>query len=64
MQSKVDRINQGEYMECRVYNGATLHQLSKKASKHLHRYPFDVVYIMGGVCDITRKDTTTNKISF
>ena len=34
------------------------------ASAHLANYPFDVVYVAGGACDITSKDKATNRISF
>ena len=64
MQRLVDSVNSGEYLDCRDYKGATLHQLAKKASKHLNKYPFDVVYIIGGACDITNKEKETNRISF
>ena len=57
-------LNKGEYLKVREYKGATLYQLAKLAGKHLDNYPFDVVYIAGGACDITKKDNCTNKISF
>ena len=31
---------------------------------HLKRCPFDVVYIAGGACDITRKDSHSKRISY
>ena len=64
LQEKIDIINDGEYLGVRQYNGATLHELSGRASRHLDRYPFDVVYIAWGVCDITSKDDLTKAISF
>ena len=64
LQGEVNKINRGEYLEVRVYKGATLHQLAKMASKHLNSYPFDVVYVAGGTCNITDKDSVTSKISF
>ena len=64
LQGKVVKINRGEYLEIREYKGATLHQLAKIASKHLNSYPFDVVYIAGGACDITTKNSNTKVISF
>ena len=34
------------------------------AVKHLHKNPFDVVYIAGGACDITFKNKATKRIVF
>ena len=31
---------------------------------HLKRCPFVIIYIVGGVCDITHKDSLTKKISY
>ena len=62
--AKIDCLNQGEYLEVCIHKGATLHQLTRRASEHLTSYPFDVVYILGGACDITTRDEVTKKISF
>ena len=64
LQEIIDRKNGVEYLEIRVAKGASLHHLSRKASAHLDKYPFDVVYIAGGACDITTKNHETNLISF
>ena len=64
LQNIVDRINGNEYLEIRISKGASLHHLSRKASAHLVKYPFDVIYIAGGACDITTKNYETNVISF
>ena len=64
LQEKIDALNKGEYLGVRKHNGATLHQLTRKASEHLKNYPFDVVYIIGGACDITLKNKSTKTISF
>ena len=64
LQKKIDIVNQSEYLEIRERKGANLHQLSRLASAHLTKYPFDVVYIIGGACDITSKDAHTKLISF
>ena len=64
LQEKIVEINKGEYLEARVHNGATFHSLSRLASAHLGSYPFDVVYIAGGACDVTTKDFDSGRISF
>ena len=64
LQSKIDQVNQGEYLEVHVHNGATLSHLARAADAHLANYPFDVVYVAGGACDITTKNKITKKISF
>ena len=64
LQEKIVEMNHGEYLEVRVCKGSTLHQLSRAASAHLTRYPFDVVYIAGGICDVTTKCQKTQRISF
>ena len=64
LQEKVDVLNSGEYLGVRVCKGAMLHQLSRMAGAHLEKYPFDVVYVAGGVCDITTKCQITKSISF
>ena len=60
----ITKINRSEYLEVRVSKGATLHCLTRLASSHLGKYPFDVVYIVGGICDVTTKDSATGRISF
>ena len=52
LQEEIVKINRGEYLEVRMVKGATLHQLANLARKHLVRYPFDVIYLAGGACDI------------
>ena len=64
LQEKVDILNRGEYLDIREHGGATFHQLARRASAHLVKYPFDVVYVAGGVCDISHKDHDTKKVSF
>ena len=44
--------------------GATFEELVGLAANHLDNYPFDVVYVIGGVNNITVKDEHTGKISF
>ena len=38
--------------------------MTEKASSYLKSYPFDVVYIISGVNDITNKDRQTGRVSF
>ena len=58
------KIDDGEYLGIREFKGATLRQLTNKASKHLERYLFDVTYVAGCVCNITSKAEATDRISF
>ena len=61
LQDRVDRLNStGEYMEINEYKGATLEELIGIAEKYLPLHPFDVVYIVGGVNDITTKNKQQN----
>ena len=46
------------------YKGAGLTEVTEKASFYLKSYPFDVVYIIAGVNDITNKDRQTGRVSF
>ena len=64
LQEKIDALNGGEYLGVRKCGGATLQQLISSANAHLKNYPFDVVYVAGGVCDITQKEHGTKRISF
>ena len=54
----------GEPADVLVREGATLFDMVEVAAKHLHKNPFDVVYIAGGACDITFKDKKTGKIVY
>ena len=45
-------------------SGATLGDLVQLASKHLLSYPYDIVYVVGGVNDITTKYKRSGKIAF
>ena len=53
-----------ELFETKICKGATLATMVEEAENHLKRCPFDVVYIVGGACDITSKDLRTNLISY
>ena len=46
------------------YKGAGLLEVVEKADSFLRAYPFDVVYIIAGVNDITNKNRTTGHITF
>ena len=54
-----DLINKGnitgELVEVKIRDGASLLELVNVILQHLHKSPFDVVYIVGGSCDITSK---------
>ena len=46
------------------YKGAGLVEVVEKADIYLKSYPFDIVYIVAGVNDITNKDRASGRISF
>ena len=58
------RNKSGELFDLIVREGATLFDLVEVAVKHLHKNPFDVVYIVGGACDITFKEKKTKRIIY
>ena len=58
------RNNTGELYDVLVREGTSLFDLVEVAVKHLHKNPFDVVYIVGGACDITFKEKTTKRIVY
>ena len=53
-----------EHFEVSSYKGATLLELLDIASKYLITHPFDVVYLAGGVTNITSKNRLTKQISY
>ena len=65
LQKKIDRLNTtGEYMEIDDRKGATLADLIEIDEAYLPKHPFDVLYIAGGINDITFKNKLTNQISY
>ena len=56
--------NTGEHFMIMVYEGATLQDLVEAVMEYLPRHLFDVIYMVGGACDITNKDKLTGKITF
>ena len=58
------RNKSGELVDVLVRDGASLQVLVGAASKHLQKCPFDVVYIIGGVCDITDKNKLTKQVAY
>ena len=67
LQTLLDRLNTTKkYMEIVVHNSATFEELARDidAEAHLHKHPFDVVYIVGGATNITKKDRLTGRIYY
>ena len=52
-----------EEIEFRMRKGASFGEMADSAIKHLGKCPFDIVYIAGGICDITSKDHESGAIS-
>ena len=53
-----------EHFEVSPYKGATFMELVDIASAYLITHPFDVIYLVGGVNDITTKNHYTKLISY
>ena len=65
LQEIVDKINcTGEHMEINEYKGATFEELVGEAERYLPLHLFDVIYIAGGVNNITSKNRRTKAISY
>ena len=47
-----------------VFPGAKLQQLIALAANHLKSHPRDVIYILGGACNLTTKDKASKVVSF
>ena len=46
------------------FNGATIENLVHEAINYGRTRPFDLMFVVGGICNITDKDRNTGKISF
>ena len=53
-----------EHVEFKLCKGATFSELAEVAEGHLQKCPFDVIYLAGGVCDLTCKDYFSGAIYF
>ena len=47
-----------------VFDGARIQDLAMEAEYYAQSAPFDVMFIAGGICNVTTKDRLTKKISF
>ena len=54
----------GEPFDILVREGATLFNLVEATASHLQKCPFDIVYVVGGACDITFKEKRTGRIIY
>ena len=62
---RIRRLNTtGEELDVGIYEGATLQDLTEAAMRYLPKHLFDVIYIMGGACDITSKDPRSKHITY
>ena len=57
--NKTDKI-----IEPWLFEGATIEDLAREAEYYAGMAPFDVIFIAGGICNITTKDKQTKKIDF
>ena len=61
---ELQKVEKKEFIGFWTHNWANLWSLAEDAELHLKNYPFDVMYIMGGVCDITYKNHNTGEVSY
>ena len=62
---ELNRINtEGLPVEPWVFNSAKIADLVKEARNYGRTRPYDLMFIEGGICDITTKNHSTNKITF
>ena len=65
MELLVNELNKsGKAIEPWVFDGATIQDLAKEAEYYAQNAPFDLIFIVGGICNITTKDKLTKMISF
>ena len=56
--------NSDKIIEPWVFDGATIQDLTLEADYYAQKAEFDVLFIAGGICNITTKNPMTGKISF
>ena len=54
----------GELVDISVRDGDTFDELMEGVMSYLNKNPFDVIYLAGGVCDITTKNRITKEITY
>ena len=59
-----EQFGQTDRIEILHYNSAGLGNLTKNAYYYAETRPHDVLFIAGGICNITRKDQVSKKIFF
>ena len=65
LQSKIENINKsGVRVEAWFFRGANYQRLQNEASYYAKYNPFDMIYIVGGVNELTTKDQHTGKYYF
>ena len=65
LQEKIEKINDsGVRIEAWFFGGANYERLKDEANYYAGMNPFDIIYIVGGVNELTRKDHHTGKYKF
>ena len=65
LQEKIERINDsGVKIEAWFFGGANYERLKNEANYYASMNPFDIIYIVGGVNELTRRDHQTGKYIF
>ena len=60
---KVDNVSKLP-VDMLFFDGADIEDLYREAVNYCRWRPFDIVFIVGGICNVTSKDRSTRKISF
>ena len=65
LEREINLINtDNKLVEPWTFKGATIEDLTHEAINYGHLRPFDVMFVAGGICNITTKDWKTGKITF
>ena len=65
LEYELNRINvERKPVEPWTFNSAGINDLTHEAMNYGKSRPFDLLFVVGGICNITVKDWETNTISF
>ena len=65
LQAKIEKINKSDIpIEAWFFGGANYKRLQDEADYYAKFHPFDIIYIVGGVNELTTKDQYTGKYYF
>ena len=64
LQTEIEKIKPDIPVEAWFFGGANYERLKDEADYYAKNRPFDIIYIVGGVNELTKKDTYTRKYYF